>query len=401
MAVVQSGNALHALLLKLRTGTSTNAACDATEVSSHLDGLAGELRMLAAAVEQHSSWARLLSHPSTNSLVASLETQLAAARDVLAARRALWDALAGWRRFLDRLYGVPCTDATRESLTAELEEQVVRIRQHATKITSLHTDDDLTSTRTVTSSEQKLGAHLSLLVKSWQEILPTAQVLVHPAVKPRHLRTLQGWLAAHQTALVAAATAATSTAGGGSGPLGSELGNAPLRMMQNPYAALPTHVRQDDAALALEAGKTSLAQLVTAASESAATQALVMRISQVAQGEAQLTAWLRSIQDRMQAVPLSYTHTRTWNSFTPTNLPEVLASLAALVAELGGVQNSSYYCGGLREFERVEQLLGGVQRSLQVGRLLELLGVGRLKADPDGRRRPFRHNVVVVVVVGR
>ena len=33
---------------------------------------------------------------------------------------------------------------------------------------SLHTEDDLTSTKTVTPAEQKLGAHLALLVKSWQ-----------------------------------------------------------------------------------------------------------------------------------------------------------------------------------------------------------------------------------------
>ncbi|GLI61741.1 hypothetical protein VaNZ11_004155, partial [Volvox africanus] len=358
-SLIESGNALQILLMQLRTGLSTDASADAREVSTHLDSLAEGLRTLAASAEQHSSWARLLTHPSTTSLVGSLESQLATARGVLTARCALWDALAGWRLFLDKLYEVPCTDEERARLAAELQEQVGRIRMHASKITSLHTDDDLTSTRTVTPAEQKLGAHLSLLVKSWQDILPMAQQLVHPAVKPRHLRMLLGWLSAHQTA----AAAGTSGASGG-GLFNPELGS-PLRMMQNPYAALPTHVRQDDAEVAAAAGRTSFAHLVTACSESAATRALVMRISQVALGEAQLVSWLRSIQERMQAIPLTYSQVRTWNSFTPTNLPEVLASLVALVAELGGVQRSPFYCGVLREYERVEQLLGGVQRSLQ------------------------------------
>ena len=59
---------------------------------------------------------------------------------------------------------------------------------------SLHTDDDLSSLKTVTPQEQKLGAHFTLIVKSWHDVLPMAQQLVQPAVRPRHLRTLLSWL---------------------------------------------------------------------------------------------------------------------------------------------------------------------------------------------------------------
>ncbi|GIM10486.1 hypothetical protein Vretimale_14027, partial [Volvox reticuliferus] len=63
-SLIESGNALQVLLLQLRTGVSIDASADAGEVSSHLDGLADGLRTLAASAEQHSSWARLLTHPS-------------------------------------------------------------------------------------------------------------------------------------------------------------------------------------------------------------------------------------------------------------------------------------------------------------------------------------------------
>ncbi|GFR50873.1 hypothetical protein Agub_g13161, partial [Astrephomene gubernaculifera] len=368
-SLIESGNALHLVLSQLRTGVSTDPSAAAPDVAAHLDGLAEGLRTLAAGVEQHSSWARLLTHPSTTGLVASLEAQLGAARSVLAARRALWDVVAGWRRFLDRLYGVPCIDEDRQRLMAELADHVTRLRTHAARITSLHTDDDLTSTRTVTPAEQKLGAHLSVLVKSWQDILPLAQQLVNPAVKPRHLRTLLGWLAAHRAVASAAAAAAGKGGGGGGGrnvtPMEAAGAAPPVLLMQDPFALPPTHVRQDDALVAEAAGRTSLAQLVTSCSESAHTRQLVARISQVALGEAQLVSWLQSIKERLTAIPLTYSSARTWGSFTPTNVPEVLAALAALGAELGAVQRSPFYCGVLREYERVEQLLGGLQRSMQ------------------------------------
>ncbi len=82
--------------------------------------------------------------------------------------------------------------------------------------------------------------------------------------------------------------------------------------------------------------------------------------------ESQLAAWLLSIQERLQAIPLTYSTTRTWGSFTPINLPEVLAALAALASELEAVAASAHVGGVLRDYERVEQLLAGVTRSMKV-----------------------------------
>lgn len=132
---VQSGNALHGILSQLRTGISTDPTAAAPEVASHLEALGAGLRTLAAAVEQHSSWARLLTHPSTTGLVAGLETQLAAAQAVLLARRSLWEVVSGWRRFLDRLYALPCIDEDRAKLMSELQEHVGRVKTHASRIT--------------------------------------------------------------------------------------------------------------------------------------------------------------------------------------------------------------------------------------------------------------------------
>ncbi|KXZ44406.1 hypothetical protein GPECTOR_68g377 [Gonium pectorale] len=347
-ALIESGNALQQLLQQLRNGPSTDPSAEADAVGSHLDNLNEGLGSLAASVEQHSSWARLLTHPSTSGLVAQLETQLGAARSVLSGRRTLWDVVAGWRKFMDRLYAVPCIDDERQRLMAELAEHVGRLRVHAGRITSLHTDDDLTSTKTVTPAEQKLGAHLTLLVKSWQEILPLAQQLVHPSVKPRHLRTLLGWLSAHRAA--AAAAPNPVTAGAGSTPATASTATAPpsipLLLMHDPYTVPPTHVREDESSVAEVAGRVSLAQLL-------------------ALGEGQLAAWLTSIQERVAAIPLTYSSSRNWGSFTPTNVPEAIAALGALTAELAAVQRSPFYGGVLREYERVEQLIGGVLRSLQ------------------------------------
>jgi hypothetical protein len=68
-----------------------------------------------------------------------------------------------------------------------------------------------------------------------------------------------------------------------------------------------------------------------------------------------------------QALRLEYSEGRSWGSFTPTNLPELLAALAALGDELAALGRSPYAGGVLCELERTEQLLGGVARSLQVG----------------------------------
>lgn len=89
-------------------------------------------------------------------------------------------------------------------------------------------------------------------------------------------------------------------------------------------------------------------------------------LTQVALVESQLAAWLLSIQERLQAIPLTYSTTRTWGSFTPTNLSEVLAALAALACELEAVAASAHVGGVLRDYERVEQLLAGVTRSMEV-----------------------------------
>lgn len=86
--------------------------------------------------------------------------------------------------------------------------------------------------------------------------------------------------------------------------------------------------------------------------------------------------WLASITERLQALPLTYSAARSWGSFTPTNLAEVLAAVGALAAELAAAGRSPYAGGVLRELERSEQLLGGVQRSLQVRRAYNGNGEG-------------------------
>jgi hypothetical protein len=98
---VQSGNALSSLLACLRTpaggGLSTDPSAAAAGVLAQLAGLGGQLEEQEARVAKHSSWARLLTHPSTTGLLAGLDAQLAAARAVLTARRELWEVLAGWQ----------------------------------------------------------------------------------------------------------------------------------------------------------------------------------------------------------------------------------------------------------------------------------------------------------------
>lgn len=215
----------------------------------------------------------------------------------------------------------------------------------------MHTDDDVTSLHTVTQPEQKLGAHFSLVVKSWHEVLPLAQQLVQPAVKPRHLRTLLGWLAAHHGAL-----RSIKGATGGADAV-----------MSDPYAVPVIHVSEDSGLAAEEASRTSLAQLVSACSESPHTRELVARIVRVAAAEAELSAWLASIQERLQGLRLQYSGARSWGAFTPTNLPAVCAGVAALAQELAAVQRSAYHGGVLEAHERVEQLVTWVGATMQVG----------------------------------
>lgn len=131
----QSGNTLSRILQQLRTGISTDPTATITDVEADLNDLATGLGSLAEAVEQHSTWSRLLTHPSTTGLVASLEVQLSTAQAVLGARRELWEVVSGWRSFLDELYGAPCISNERPKLTEQLEEHVGRLRAHASKIT--------------------------------------------------------------------------------------------------------------------------------------------------------------------------------------------------------------------------------------------------------------------------
>lgn len=131
----QSGNTLSRILQQLRTGISTDPTAAITDVEADLNDLATGLGSLAEAVEQHSSWSRLLTHPSTTGLVASLEVQLTTAQAVLGARRELWEVVGGWRAFLDELYGAPCISDERLRLTEQLAEHVGRLRTHASKIT--------------------------------------------------------------------------------------------------------------------------------------------------------------------------------------------------------------------------------------------------------------------------
>ncbi len=170
---------------------------------------------------------------------------------------------------------------------AELREHVAAVRLHAGRIMALHTDDELSSTRTVTPAEQKLGAHLTRLARSWADILPLATQLVHPAVTPRHLAILLAWLDAHKAAAAAAEAA------------GSALPAGPL--MADPFAVPLHHVRDDQAGGPGPAGaeRTSLAKLVTACAESGAARELAGRVVAVALGEAQLLTWLASIQERL------------------------------------------------------------------------------------------------------
>lgn len=151
---------------------------------------------------------------------------------------------------------------------------------------SLHTDEDITSSKTVTPAEQKLGAHLSLLVKSWQDVLPLAQQLVHPSVKPRHLRTLLSWLQALHAGAAAGHVGAPATPPAGAAAAATAATTAAAAAAAAPQFQVPfvvplQHVREDEDAVAEEAGRTSLAQLLSACSESQHTRELVARIAQV------------------------------------------------------------------------------------------------------------------------
>ena len=60
---------------------------------------------------------------------------------------------------------------------------------------ALHSNEDVTSLRTVTPQEATLAAHYRLEVKSWLAVLPVAHKLSQDFVRARHLHMLIEWLA--------------------------------------------------------------------------------------------------------------------------------------------------------------------------------------------------------------
>ncbi|MEW5297332.1 MAG: hypothetical protein WDW36_000548 [Sanguina aurantia] len=348
---------LTAVLLRLRTGASSDPRADPALVRQELEGLGAALEEARQEGEKLGGWSKTLAQEGLAPPVQATGTLAADCRAVLAARDALWKAIVGWSLLLDRVYDAPCTSSISAAATAELEAHIARLGGEVAKISSRHVSPEVTSLTTATPQEATMAAHYSLVLRSWDDMMPVVRALGGGPLLPRHVHMLLTWLQTYHTTSRQAPKAATHKAR--PALFARQHGPPPLRL-HDAYPIPTAHVDEDERRLEESASGTTLAQLLSRCTESPETRQLVTKAVAVAAEEHRIQLQLRSIQRAMASTQLAFSKGRTGGAHAILGLPEVLLLLQGWEAEVRAIAGSPYVGGVLGELEVTETLLAWV-----------------------------------------
>ncbi|MEW5314683.1 MAG: hypothetical protein WDW38_006158 [Sanguina aurantia] len=295
---------LTAVLLRLRTGTSSDPRADPERVAQELEGLGATLQELQQEGGKLRGWSKTLARRRGRRSWCrwAIDTLASACHAVLASREALWKAIAGWSLLLDRVYNAPCTSSISAATTAELEAHIARLGREVEKISSTpacHTPSSFTTSSTHGANTSTPCSH-------------------SPCTGPPPLR------------------------------------------LHDAYPIPTAHVDEDERRLEESASGTTLAQLLSRCTESPETRQLVTKAVAVAAEEHRIQLQLRSIQRAMASTQLAFSKGRTGGAHAILGLPEVLLLLQGWEAEVRAIAGSPYVGGVLGELEVTETLLAWV-----------------------------------------
>ncbi|KAF5834336.1 dynein heavy chain, N-terminal region 2-domain-containing protein, partial [Dunaliella salina] len=351
------------VLRDMRTGMMTSTSAPRAQMGAALSNKERLLQELSKQHAQCAAWAKLLTHGGVEQTMAEVRKLMGAATHVLAARTRLWHVLGEWGELMDTMYATPCfgEGVCVRSLVERLEMDLEELAEEVEGITSLHTADDISSVDTVTPEEANLGAHYSVVVCAWQDMLPFAQQLIHSTFKPRHFCILVAWLRTYRSprspSFVALDERYPVPPAHVSPPGMSMQANLPAEPLAVPVCKSGAAAAEAAAAAEREAASMALAQLLSRCTESKETRALTNRIIEVAAAEQQLDSMMSSLQNELASVCIEFSQQRIFGVFIITNAKEVLAQISSLESLLAGVRDSPHYGGVMPQFELTEQFL--------------------------------------------